>query len=306
MGDPSGIGAEVIVKALFSFSIRRIARFVVIGDLAILRKAGNIDYQNVRVVDLKNVSLKTFKFGRISSSYGKASMEYLDKAIELIKKKEIDALVTAPINKEAIHSAGYKWHGHTQYLAEKAGNKDFAMMLIGERLKVSLVTTHLPLRSVPSEITPRKVFQTIKLTHKALQKFFGIRYPVIGVAGINPHCGEKGLGFGEEKRLIQPGINMARRAGIKVNGPVPADTLFYQAYNRKVDAVVAMYHDQGLAPLKMLYFDKGVNLTLGLPFIRTSPDHGTGFDIAGKDTAKPSSMKEAICLAVRLWKRHAP
>ena len=211
--------------------------------------------------------------------------------------------MTGPVSKSAIRSSGAaKFTGHTEYLAHKTRTKDFAMMFVGESLRVTLVTRHIALKSVPSSINTDAVYRAIALTHKYLKRYFAISSPRIGVAGLNPHAGEGGLFGNEEARFIIPAIKKASRRMAGITGPIPADIIFHEALNEKFDAVIAMYHDQGLAPFKMLYFNRGVNLTLGLPFIRTSPDHGTAFDIAGKGIADPSSMIEAIKLGSLLAK----
>jgi 4-hydroxythreonine-4-phosphate dehydrogenase len=275
MGDPSGVGPEITLKALASPKIKGIADFLVIGET----------------------------FAPRGASSGRASLEYIDKAIELIRSRAADALVTAPVSKEAIRSAGFPdFQGHTEYLAKKTGVKNFAMMFVGEALRVALVTRHIPLMRVPQALNSGMVFNTIELTNKCLKKYFRIRSPKIAVCGLNPHAGEGGAFGDEERRIISPAIKRAFKSFKNIRGPVSADVAFYHALKGKYDAVVAMYHDQALAPFKTLYFADGVNLTLGLPFIRTSPDHGTAFDIAGKGIADPTSMIEAIRLACRLQK----
>jgi 4-hydroxythreonine-4-phosphate dehydrogenase len=209
------------------------------------------------------------------------------------------ALATAPITKELLHRAGYPFVGQTELLAHLSRTKRFAMMLAGGPLRVALVTTHAPLREVAKLITARKIIEVVELSHEICRRF-GIKRPRIAVAGLNPHAGEGGLLGDEEGRIIAPAVKRAKRHGIVVSGPHSADTLFYRAAHGQFDAVVAMYHDQGLAPLKLIAFDNGVNLTLGLPFVRTSPDHGTAPDIAGKGIARPDGMIAAINMAARL------
>ncbi|MDO8525469.1 MAG: 4-hydroxythreonine-4-phosphate dehydrogenase PdxA [Candidatus Omnitrophota bacterium] len=273
MGDPSGIGPEVTLKALASPEVRGLADFLVIGEELAVR-------------------------GRAA---GKASLEYIDKAVDLIRRKEAGALVTAPVSKSHVRLAGFhKFQGHTEYLAEKFKVKNFAMMFVGDKLKVTLATRHIPLKSVSQVLNPGMVYNTIELTYKSLKEQFAIRSPRIAVCGLNPHAGEGGAFGNEERRVIAPAIIRAAKCRKNIFGPMPADIAFHDALNKKYDAVVAMYHDQALAPFKMLYFDSGVNVTLGLPFVRTSPDHGTAFDIAGKGIADPRSMIEAIKLAVIL------
>lgn len=273
MGDPSGIGPEVTLKALASPKVKGLADFLVIGE----------------------------EFGRKGASSGRASLDYIDKALDIACAGEADAIVTAPVNKSSIQKAALPgFQGHTEYLAERTGTRKFAMMFVGERLKVTLVTRHIALRRVPGAITGALVSDAIALTYKYLKNCFGVKRPKIGVCGLNPHAGELGAFGTEEQKTITPAIRRCAKMMKSVYGPIPADAAFYGALNKRYDAVVAMYHDQALAPFKMLYFKSGVNLTLGLPFIRTSPDHGTAFDIAGKGVADPSSMIEAIRLACSL------
>lgn len=305
MGDPSGIGPEVTVKALASMRHSMLANFFVIGDRYVLervkKKLGlKID---IPLISLDNVPRQNFSYGKASPVSGKAAIEYIDTALELLKMKKRIALVTAPVNKLSINMAGFPdFSGHTEYLAEHTGTKDFAMMFVGEKLKVTLVTRHIAVKDVPGALSRGLVAKTILLTHRYLKDSFGIRRPKIGVAGLNPHSGEGGILGNEERRFIIPAIKDVSRRIKSVAGPIAADVLFHEALKGKFDAAVSMYHDQGLPPFKMLYFKSGVNMTLGLPFIRTSPDHGTGFDIAGKGIADPASMIEAIKLACRLSK----
>jgi len=304
MGDPSGVGPEVIVKALASPRVRRLANFFVIGDSFALRAAARNLKTNPSfyLIDLKNVLPKKFKFGRINASYGRASMEYLKKALRVLKRSRHVGLVTAPISKEAINKAGFHYGGHTEFLAKATKTSKFAMTLIGEPLRITLLTRHLPLKKVPARLKQKNILDSIELTHSFLKRYLNKRYPKIAVASLNPHGGEGGVLGDEEKRIIAPSIAKAKRKYKNICGPVAPDAVFYDAYKGRVDAVICMYHDQGLIPLKMIARDTGVNVTLGLPFVRTSPDHGTAFDIAGKGAADPSSMIEAIKMAVRLIK----
>ncbi len=314
MGDPAGIGPEIICKA-FLGDIRKALRPIVIGDSGVMEKTistlrfplklkpikrpeESLPKKGViEVVDLKNVS--SFVSGKPSAISGKAVFEYIKKAVSLAMKGEIDAIVTAPVNKETLRMAGLSYPGHTELLAELTGTKDFGMMLIGGPLKVILVTTHVALKDVPSMIKKDRVLKTITLAHKAMLDL-NIKNPRIAVAGLNPHAGEGGNFGKEEKKEIIPAIEKARKRGINAIGPVSPDTLFHKAYKGDYDTVVSMYHDQGLIPLKMLSFGKAVNVTVGLPIIRTSVDHGTAYDIAGKGIADPSSLIGALKLAVKL------
>lgn len=303
MGDPSGIGPEVILKALASPGLSGLANFFVVGDRELIEKTGRrlgLKFK-AGLIDLDNVYLKGFEHGKTSGAYGAAAMEYIDTALEMIASGAADSLVTGPVNKASIRAAGFKgFQGHTEYLAEKTLSEDYAMMFVGDRLKVTLVTRHISLKKVSSALSAKAICRVIRLTHESLRRYFGIRNPRIGVAGLNPHAGEDGAFGEEEARIISPAIKKVSYVIKGVSGPFPPDAVFHRAFNGELDAVVAMYHDQGLVPFKMLYFMDGVNMTVGLPFVRTSPDHGTAFDIAGKGVADPSSMIAAVKLACRL------
>jgi 4-hydroxythreonine-4-phosphate dehydrogenase len=303
MGDPSGVGPEVALKALASPKVKGLANFLLIGDRTVierLKKDMGLVLKE-RLCDLSNVSKKRFAYGRRDAGLGRASMQYIDRALELLKKDQADALVTAPVNKSAIRLAGYRgFEGHTEYLAGKSGAKGFAMMFVGPRLKIALATRHVALKEVPAKLSVSGICRTIGLAHECMKKYFRIDDPKIAVAGLNPHAGESGAFGDEEDRIIIPAIKMALRSAKRIIGPLSPDAVFGPALAGRFDCVVAMYHDQALVPFKMLYLDRGVNLTLGLPFVRTSPDHGTAFDIAGKGIANPASMIEAIKLACRL------
>lgn len=269
LGDVTGIGPEVVTKAIQSNQLPKNVEYIVIGSADTERPADAI--------------------------------EWVVQGAARCMRRELSALVTAPISKALIRQAGYAFDGQTELLAHIGQTKKFAMMLVGGPLRVALVTTHVPLKRVAKLITAEKIFDVIQLSHDFCRRL-GIRRPAIGVAGLNPHAGEGGLLGAEEATVIAPAIRRAQRYKLNVTGPIPADTLFHKAYRGDFDAVVAMYHDQGLAPLKMIAFDSGVNITLGLPFVRTSPDHGTAPDIAGKNIARPGSMIAAIQLAVQLAK----
>ena len=243
------------------------------------------------------------EIGRANATCGKASVEYINKAIDLCQKGELQAMVTAPINKEAMNLAGFRFAGHTELLAQRTNTCHYAMMLAGGGLRVVLVTTHTAITDVPSRITQDSVSRTIRLTYQWLQKFYPQK-TTIAVCGLNPHAGENGLFGKEEIESISPAIAQAKFEHIPVEGPYPSDTLFYQAQKGIFGAVVVMYHDQGLIPLKMLAFDTGVNITLGLPIIRTSVDHGTAYDIAWQGQAKISSLTAAVESAAYLAQRN--
>jgi 4-hydroxythreonine-4-phosphate dehydrogenase len=321
MGDPGGVGPEIIVKAL-SFFLEKdfYSTFVVIGDSVflkesmqflkkplkyeILKPSGRLDLDSdSRTIKLIDVGIiKKFKksvLGKSTVDGGKASVFYVKKAVELALERIVDCIITAPISKESWKMAGFKWPGHTEMLAELTRTKEYTMMLVSDSLKIILVTIHTPLKKVPSLIKKDRILRTIRLSKKA-SNMLGIEKPKIAVAGLNPHAGEGGLFGDEEIKEIIPSVKKAQKEGIPVSGPYPPDALFYKAYNGEFDIVVCMYHDQGLIPLKMVSFDKGVNVTVGLPFIRTSPDHGTAYDIAWKGIADPSSMIEAIKLAANI------
>jgi 4-hydroxythreonine-4-phosphate dehydrogenase len=315
MGDPGGVGAEIIVKALTSPEIGNVCTPVVIGDAPVIEKA--LDLLNLplklRMVDSpenfrsSRNAIGVIQAGQYGTSIrniptaegGRACVSYIKKAVDFAVNKRVDGIVTAPISKKALKMAGYRWPGHTEMLADFTDTKDFSMMLVGGPLRVILITIHTALKNVPGLITKQRILKTIRLAARACD-MLGIKKPVIAVAGLNPHAGESGIFGDEEIKEIIPAIKAAVRQGIPVSGPYPPDTIFHKAFKGEVDIIVCMYHDQGLIALKMIAFDKGVNVTVGLPFIRTSPDHGTAYDIAWKGIADPSSMIEAIKLAARL------
>ncbi|MFH1354536.1 MAG: 4-hydroxythreonine-4-phosphate dehydrogenase PdxA [Candidatus Omnitrophota bacterium] len=258
----------------------------------------------MRLIDLKNVAHKGFSFGTIKAAYGKASIEYLDKAMELIKQNEIDCLVTAPISKESINLAGFKYSGHTEYFAEKTDTRNIAMMLLNSKIKFSLLTRHLPLKDVATSINQKSIYNTVLLTHRFLKRNFALRNPRIVFCALNPHASDNGLIGKEEIKIISPVIKKIKdKLKIYVDGPVSADVAIYKARDKIYDCVIAAYHDQALIALKLLDNKGGVNITLGLPFIRTSALHGTAFDIA-KDVhlIKADSLIEAIRFAVKCIK----
>jgi len=301
MGDPSGIGPAIIHKAMDK--VRGLADYVIIGDRWVFNRAKSLRAraQEYNFIDLDNVAHKGFRFGKVKAEYGRASVEYLDKALELINKGEIDSLVTCPISKEAVNLAGYNgFSGHTEYLAKRTKAKYFVMMLLNEKLRFSLLTRHIPLKDVSSHLTADEIYKTILLTQKSLKQLFLIKNPMIAVCGLNPHASDNGLLGKEEGRIIEPVLMRLKRNIGNIDGPLPADTAILKAVQGKYDCVIATYHDQALIPLKLSGAYTGVNLTLGLAFVRTSPLHGTAFDIAGKfNLANPSSLIEAIRLAVR-------
>ncbi len=324
LGDPAGIGPEVIVKALVDPVLRQKARFVIFGMNELLAYAADLaEYDvfwwrdqfhgrlrayphDVVVVDYDQYSMLGSAIRSPSKMGGEASMRFCLDAIDAAQRKLVDAVVTGPIAKESWKLAGYGFPGHTELFAQTTGARRYAMMFAGGPLKVVLATVHVPLMGLWGRLNIGAVFQPIELVHQALVEWFDIPKPRIAVAGVNPHASENGQFGDEEERIIAPAILMARDQGIDVSGPYPGDTVFLKARDGQFDAVVAMYHDQGLIAVKLLAFDRAVNVTLGLPIIRTSPDHGTAFDIVGKNRANPGSMRAAIDLAIDLAiRRHA-
>jgi 4-hydroxythreonine-4-phosphate dehydrogenase len=302
MGDPNGISPEIVVKAVNSSEIKNICTPVIFGSNEILESAAKLTglKTNCDIYDPSNFKNADLKTSRVDRKAGEASIAYIRRAVKAAMSGEVDAIVTAPISKESTHLAGSKFPGHTEMLKDLTGTKEVVMMFDGGKFRVVLVTIHTALREVPRLITKERVLSVITITHRSLVQQFKIPKPKIVVCGLNPHAGESGA-FGDEEIVhISPAIAEARKMGISITGPLPADTLFYYANTGKWDAVVAMYHDQGLIPFKMLFFNVGVNLTLGLPIIRTSPDHGTAFNIAWKGVADPSSMIAAVGIASRL------
>ena len=325
MGDPGGIGPEIALKAVCGRKWPSFVKFVLIGcrkvwldyskkfKLPAPPECSIINQSNLPRVSLWEPSaLYTQAFhdakwnpGKTGYLEGKSSIAFIRAAVALCMKRKFDGIVTGPICKKSIQTAGCRFPGHTEYLAHLAGHKKIAMMLIGGRLRVVLVTRHLPLASVVKVLTRRKIVEAVEMANLGI-KWLKVPQKTIGICALNPHAGDGGLIGKEESKIIIPAIETLRRKGIKVKGPIPADVIFYQALHNKFGAVVAMYHDQGLGPLKMIAFENGVNLTLGLPFVRTSPDHGTAFDIAGRGIASSSSMVEAIKLAIQLAQRPNP
>ncbi|MDA8099942.1 MAG: 4-hydroxythreonine-4-phosphate dehydrogenase PdxA [Nitrospiraceae bacterium] len=322
MGDPAGIGPEIIAKLFDSPAAFVSSAPVVIGSAKIMEKivaelklgislriiarpaeaeptVGRMD-----IINLDNVDLRKHAWGRPTAASGRAVVEYITRAAEYALRDEASAVVTAPISKEMMNAAGFNFGGHTELLAHLTKAKEFGMLFVGGGLTLILVTIHHALQDVPRLITRAQVLKTIHLAHRAMQDL-GIARPRIGVAALNPHASEGGLFGNEELAEILPAVLEARGEGIDASDPIPADTLFYKARNGFFDIVVAMYHDQGLAPLKMLAFGRAVNVTVGLPIVRTSVDHGTAYDIAGKGVADPASLAEAVTLAVRLAEARA-
>ncbi len=328
MGDPASIGPEIAAKALAEPSVYAKARPCVIGDRNAMAEAlrmsrvpltlapisrladARFTHGTLDVLDLSNVDMARLQYGKVSAVCGKASVEYIERGIQMALAGEMHALVTGPIHKESIHLGGCPYPGHTEIFGALTNTKDYAMMLLGEDLRVVHVSTHVPLREAIERVKKPRVLTVIRLANRAL-KALGIAEPRIAVAGLNPHAGEHGLFGHEEIKEIIPAIEEAQGEGIRVDGPIAPDTVFGRARGGLYDIVVCMYHDQGHVPVKTLGFTfdratqgwssvSGVNVTLGLPIIRTSVDHGTAFDIAGKGTAAHQSMLDAIDIAVKL------
>jgi 4-hydroxythreonine-4-phosphate dehydrogenase len=318
MGDASGIGPEIIVRALADPEVREVCDPLVVGDAKMLERAGRVVGTGAAVRPIAAPSEAAFEpgaidcldldllppdlpFGEVSALAGDAAYRYLERAISLATDGEIHAICTAPLNKEALHRGGHdRYPGHTEILAELTGTRDYAMMLASPRLKVVLATIHVGLVDAVEMLNPDLVYTSIRLADGTLRRS-GNASPRVAVCGVNPHAGEGGMfGRGEEEEKVAPAVERARGEGLNVEGPLPADTLFYRAVRGDFDVVVAMYHDQGLGPIKTLGLEEGVNITIGLPIVRTSVDHGTAFDIAGKGVANATNMKVALKMAAEL------
>ncbi len=317
MGDAAGVGPEVIVKALADEDVYRSCRPIVIGDTRRLETAAKICGLDLTIATVPAVADAGFRhgtidcidldlipedlpFGQLSALAGDAAFRYVEAAATLALARDVDAICTAPLNKEALHAGGHRYPGHTELLADLTGTPEVSMMLATPTLRVIHVTTHIGLVDAVARIEPGLVERTVRRAHETLVTA-GIAHPKIAVCGINPHAGEHGLfGHGEEEEKIEPALEIVRADGIDALGPLPADTVFFRAGRGDFDIVVAMYHDQGHGPVKVLGLEAGVNITVGLPVIRTSVDHGTAFDIAGTGQADGRSMVEAIRQAVAL------
>ena len=315
MGDPVGVGPEIIPKALSNPHVLRCCRPVVYGDATRLRVGAastgirlkfseksslndvRVGHDGIPVINPAGMDTEGWGWGRPTPISGMAMAAYLNAAIDDAMAGRIAAIATGPISKLALKMADIHFNGHTEILAQRTSTHNYAMMLAGKRLKVVLATIHLPIGQVSRALTTKGIATIVSLTDHALKTRFGLSVPRIAVAGLNPHAGESGLFGSEEEKVIGPAIDMAASQGISVTGPHPPDTVFYRASRGAYDAVVAMYHDQGLGPFKMIHFDDGVNTTLGLPIVRTSVDHGTAYDIAGTGQASPASMVAAITMA---------
>jgi len=324
MGDAAGVGPEIIAKALTHKSVYEICRPVVIGDYKIMERAARITQSGLTLnraarvsdsvfapgtIDILDIDLlpEDLPFGELSPLAGDAAFRFLEKAVKLAQSGEIQAICTAPLNKEALHKGGHHYPGHTEILAVLTGTEDYSMMLSSPKLKVIHLTTHIGLIDAIRSITPERTYKVIALAHETLLRA-GYAEPRIVVCGINPHAGERGLfGNGEEEKQLLPGIEQARAEGINVEGPLPGDTVFFRAVRGDFDIAVACYHDQGHIPIKVLGLEEGVNITVGLKggLIRTSVDHGTAFDIAGQNKADEKSLLAAIQAGAELAPKSA-
>ena len=320
MGDPTGVGPELIVKMLLDGDLATLPRPVrVIGDIEALVQAGRIFGVNAEAIDstgpiqrldfngrtlvveaVSRLSPGNLIYGQPDSACGRAMADYIDRAARQCLDGSAHAMVTCPINKKAINTAGYHFPGHTEFLADRCGVERVVMMLAGTSLKVCLVTTHLPLAEVAQQLSTEVILTTLRITNTALKNHFDLPQPRLAVLALNPHAGENGLFGDEEQRLIAPAIAAAGKEGISASGPHSADTLFHFAVRGSADAVICMYHDQGLIPLKLLHFFDAVNVTLGLPIIRTSVDHGTAYDLAGSGKAGTASLCAALRMAATM------
>jgi len=325
LGDPNGIGPEVTLKGLRDPSLRAQMQPVVVGSAHVLREHaralgyGDLTLHTVApgealpddglaILDVLPDETPTVDFGRVTAAGGRLAMRAVDAATEACIDGWADAMVTAPLSKDAISRAGYRFPGHTEFIAERTGAESYAMMMVadapgsgpGQALRVGLVTAHVPIAEVPSRITEDAILDKLRVIQKTLRQDVGIAAPTIAVLGLNPHAGDGGVIGREEKEIITPALNTAKEEGMHVAGPLPADGFFATDLDSGYDAVLAMYHDQGLVPFKALAFDRGVNFTAGLPIVRTSPDHGTAYNIAGQGVADAGSMRSAIELAVEV------
>ncbi len=311
MGDPCGVGPEVALKA--TAALKKSAepiKIIIIGSRAVFAETAKIigledlcRGRGLHIIDTGDFDIKNMSERKPAPEAGKAAVECVLKGIEMALSGEIDALVTAPINKEAVRMAGYPYPGHTEMLAEKTGAGNVVMMMVGKDIRVSFTTIHVPLKEVFTLLSTEKILSAIKITADGLERLFGIPRAKqrVAVCALNPHAGEGGLMGSEEKEIIRPAVERAaKQEGINCSGPIASDVIFHRAVQGEYDAVVSLYHDQGSIPIKLLAFESGVNLTLGLPIIRTSPTHGTAFEIAGRGLAHHGSMLEAIRLANRL------
>ncbi|HMQ49094.1 MAG TPA: 4-hydroxythreonine-4-phosphate dehydrogenase PdxA [Saprospiraceae bacterium] len=313
IGDINGIGLEIILKTLSQSALLQHCTPIIYGSSKVvsyhknivgedcefhsLREGEKFHFDKVNVVNCwqENVNITLGKASEIGGQYAWRS---LDAAVKSLKRKEIDALVTAPINKEAMNMAGFPFPGHTEYLTKELGSHSSLMFLVNDEIRIGLATNHLPVSEIASHLTKEGIIQKVQMMHESLKMDFGLERPTIAVLGLNPHAGDGGTIGLEEEQIIRPAIVECKKKGMMVMGPFPADGFFGSGQYKKFDAILAMYHDQGLIPFKLLAFGSGVNYTAGLSHVRTSPDHGTAFDLAGKNAADPSSFRQALFLAI--------
>jgi 4-hydroxythreonine-4-phosphate dehydrogenase len=315
MGDFNGVGPEVILKHLSKMDLSSSTPLLIGSETVFqfyekslnirvarhrISETSEIEEGSVNILSISDIDESDIQPSKISKSAGLAAMKAVEYGINSCLAGQADALVTAPISKEAIHKAGYIYPGHTEFLAEKTGTELVTMILATDQLRVGLQTGHIPMKEVPGSINSNDIIYKIESLDKSLRENFGIDHPKIAVLGLNPHAGDGGVLGTEETEFIQPAVNEVHKKGIHAEGPFPADGFFGSRKHTQYDAILAMYHDQGLIPFKALSFGKGVNFTAGLPIIRTSPDHGTAFDIAGQNKANPDSFTSAYNLAVKM------
>lgn len=327
MGDPCGIGPEVIAKALNDPALHDLCDLIVVGDLEVMRAHFARFSPKLKVIPLRKISegvfsegvlhvldiamaesqtgAACFQPGTLSSDAAMAALKSIEIASKLALRGEVDAIATAPINKEAMKGIGFAFPGHTEFFAAAAHTDDYGMMMAGSGMKIMLASIHVPLSEAISQLNVQDLLKIIRLTHGSLKRDFGRTHAHIAVAGLNPHAGERGILGQEEKDVVAPAIKQAQSEGLNVSGPYPADTLFHKLYQGQFDAAVALYHDQALIPIKLLAFGCAVNITAGLPFIRTSVDHGTAFDIAGRGIADSGSLREAVRCAAEMARHRA-
>ncbi len=313
MGDPAGIGPEIIARTFADPDFHQRNRALIVGDVMMLRRATDLLGLPLKINEIQEPEDAGFQpgtadvlqvgglpedlpFGELDARAGDAAFRYVEKATRLASAGRVAAIATAPLNKEAMHLAGHGYPGHTEILADLTGTEDYAMMLVTDELKVIHVSTHVPLREAIERAQPERELAVIRLAHESLKKL-GVESPRVAVAGLNPHAGENGLFGGEDRERIRPAVEAALEEGVDASGPWAPDTVMMRARQGYFDVVVVQYHDQGHIPIKLMGFDTGVNVTVGLPFFRTSVDHGTAFDIAGTGKADHASLKAALDLA---------
>lgn len=318
MGCPVSIGPEIILKCFKEIHKLPDVTPVILGDLPLLKRCtatfgidmnvqpwipgDKISENTIPVYEISSLSADDLQWGSPNNTTGKAMAHYITTGVKLIQSTILDGITTCPIAKSTLNAAGYNYPGHTEMLADLTRSSSYGMMMAGSKLRVTLVSIHCPFTQIVSQLSVDSILATIRITQSTLLNDFGIKHPKIAIAGLNPHAGENGIFGKEEETVLSPAITQAQNENINAIGPFPADTVFYKAVNGEFDAVVCMYHDQGLTPFKLIHFADGVNVTMGLPIVRTSVDHGTAYDIAGKGIADHTSLLEAINLATTIVK----